>query len=849
MNLPRFEPAVPLVCLLLCLMIFTLLPLEERQVKALTARKGWFTLCQDFYQSGAGKLLGELQRDKNLRLRLLPEKNETDYLISSPCNEGLINTLSKQWNKSSLPVIYWQGPVVRRGVANESRGRWLDHRGQSLAKQGLQSYIETTAPCRIIISKCSIEDDCVKAKLELRFSGKVIHSQDVLGSTEQLRWFIRPPAKSWALWLPLALFLAASLLTFGCYQKYFRGQDNLFAEFWMALACLAGAALAAFFVNNVYWFNRTGARIHQPTNVFIFVDRNSECYYPSSFKEEASCGPRFLTRIVCDEIGSRLSGERGTIEVPFWSWFWSAQWLEAIYEGKNYELNQRFRCLLHFLSGREASDNNPLIVPPSGSATYMTKGLYRSTSKKGQFNRESRLILAAQEVEKILGKSSNKGGQPVALLFTSQCSPYDKNLRHFLENLHALPSHRAARVFTVFLPTIPRTGEYGLRHYEDGKLLFAALSANVVVQTNDKSYDLKKCYQQLKKSFGKSMPPSANLAKIVEHPVFSLPNLSSNNRPLWDKPQNLLELREKRLSLVGSEKETRQQGRQIAARFLEFANPDSSKSQRKDESVHVLSSNRWAASLFLLLSLSSALVYVNVGEEYNLAFRDAFRQNWALWLWQGAYLLFSALLLIFALFILFWRRADSLVFAFPGSAKNCLVAAITLWLALFAQPFFVFRLWLSSRLLSRKKAIILSSLLVFSLALLVLFINEQEWSSAMRFFLSLLAIAGPTLVLLLPWRHLASTAPRGSAREQNMDLMDFIRGTQLPWYATPWWSSFIKWLLALSLAIQLYYPIKADGSLADPLLTIGGMPTMSWIWGVVGCCLLLMALYRLQQEH
>jgi len=759
--------------------IWLLPPLTEPFAGPSGKERLWHHACFRFYQEASQHIFTVAAQNGYSTVCLLPEVNQSNYMCSSPCNEGLALELDR-WARQtgrSVELAWWDGSILTgfydrvlfRVVPQSSRwlsGRWWKgvKTKAALSAQELEQVKNDALTVQILISDALVDKKTFKLTAGLRLGTREGTSRSYgptvyAGSTKQIRWFVRKNFPAPAL-LSLIMITTTLLWPLCVVLSYFWRQTVFPTEKFVGTLCIVAGLIFFFAIAYAVRFDRRQAFYYKPNNLFFLVDRNSELLFtPMSGRASSTrAGPQYVVQNTCMAVLDKLL-DRGYIRArtSFWQCFWSRMWLHWIYAPPKYELNMRWNPLLHFCSGREDGQNTQVGI----SAPRRFARAFKEEMLREPFYRESRLIMPAAETHEIAEKQAISEDEPtVSLLFTSACAPYEQEVRDYfrqINQINQVQQHGSdTKAFTVFLPTLPRTGSSGSYHFEEAKFLFASLGVDVVVQTNAMNYNLDDVLKRLVSELGLQwLSPSAkdtsarpqllSRAKVLSIPIYQLKDLGSNHCAKWDTPKDLEALRTDLLGVKNPEK-ARKQCEQIAARFIEFADGVVRKEQEPEYTVHVLAANK--TDMVVLIGLAVVLGFVIFCSQYNMMFLHNYLNERFIRLSDQLYLLLSLAALVLSFLFLLWLRHEPIVYAFRGWADVAFCGMMCLWLALFAAPFIAFRLycWMFDRLWLVR---IITGIIVAVLTFVIILVNTSQKSFGWRFLASLVLCVFPVCVVLL----------------------------------------------------------------------------------------------------
>jgi hypothetical protein len=824
----------------------------------LGAENLWYHNCLRFYEKSATHILETATKTGKSTVCLLPETNTSGYMCSSPCNEGLAIELNRQAHASgrTVEIIWWDGymfPSIPWSRASFSGHWWSGLDKRSIIADAQVSHTENQAvTVETVISNLTIDEKSgtFQTAFDLKIDGvSTITAGDTTmytGSIKQLRWFVKKNMSVWVI-IPIVLILVVLsgiwmvISRFRLFPFHYFYKPIPPPEDFVGPICIITGALFFFAIAYCIRFDRREAFYYKPNNLFFLVDRNSELISPSAVgaRSQTKPGPQFVIQNTCLAVLEKLS-ERGYLRNynSFWEWAIKIkEVLQCLYESPKYELNQRWNPFLYFCSGRE---EGPTTLVGVSTPQHFAEAFGEETVSK-RFYRESRLILPSAEVQEIASKHEIPEDQPrIAFLFTSACAPYQQEALAYLRQLSNLSSDKQIRnlkaTFTVLLPTLPCTGSSEMYNFEEGKLLFARLGSDMVVQTNAAKYNLDTVWAQTAKQL--QIPTDrittsnisanrndAHFDNITQVPIYQLEELDWNHRARWDNPTDLEPLRTNLLSINDPQK-VRGQCTEIATLFTKFAEGRISKEQEPEYTIHILEAKKLDMSI--LVSAAVILCLFIFYSQYNMVFLDYYLRQKSVRILDWFWIIASFVLLLWYFLIQLWKAHEPMAYAFRGWADVSFIGMILLWLTLFAAPFLTFRLYCWShsplwfaRIVTGFVAVMLAAVVFCS----GLFIN----SYLIRFGI---AIAVWPIILLLSFL----LGSRPCCKDPQHGLLDIWRDPVV---------SCIGKCLLIVLFVHLAYGVTATNSAALELQPF----TILFVWCTIGVLIIVSKKLTFWQEQ
>jgi len=770
-------------------------------------------------------------------------------MCSSPCNEGLALELDRQAISAGLKIetVWWDGNILTdfytRGLfalipqSNALAGsQWFKGAGDKtrLSNAEVSQIKDRALTAEILISDVSVDREAgtFRAEFGVRVYNKagaprVFGPRTYTGSTKQLRWFVRRSAP-FPRMVPSA-FGAFVLVVLVWFVVGYHRSIVLPAERKMGWICILAGL---FFLCAVFYgvrFRRRRAFYYKPNNLFFLVDRNSELILgrPGRSGQNTPPGPEFVIERTCLDVLENIKDRKyGYAEKPFWKWVFSGGAWQYLYKPPKYELNQRWNPFLHFCSGREGEG-----VTHTGISTrrYFTQAFSSQISPKGYY-RESRLVSPVIEVQALATQYGIPEDQPkVAMLFTSACAPYEQEVRNYLQALSELERRgrttNPVAAFTVFFPTLPRTGSNSMYQFEEGKLLLASLGADTLVRTNEKGYDLARAWQNMTRQLQVQdlilkaptfAQQTLRTAPSVQIPIYQLTELGWTYREKWDTPTDL-EARRADLLALKNTQEVGQQCEEIATRFVDFVKNRVLTEQQPEHTIHVLEAKR--KDMFVLLTVVAVVLgFLIFSSQYNMTFLHHYLEQKSIRIWDWTCLLGSGVFLVLFFFWSMWRRHETAFWAFRGWADVAFCSIVSLWLALFAAPFVIFRLYCWSYNRGRnplRDVRAISAAMVMCFVSVVLYCNTFIDSHALRFIAAFVPCLAVVLICLVEFAR--------------TDLIRLPYRGLLGIWRFPTVACFIKCLLIAFLARLIHGTINASGGALEREPYV-----ISTLWVVIG---------------
>ena len=491
----------------------------------------WYQAIHDFYGQGAPLVLSLAKERACSSIGLLPMRNDSSYLVSMPSNWGLAQALERADTPQRFKVFFQQAPV---------RPVWRAQPSHDILPESGQVFWVRLHLDHVLIDK---EQGTATLTLGLEWvegsHTTSIFRRDLLSGTYQLRRFVdKKPwggAGFYGLVIGMVVLLASCWLVIfsrreilaplwrsAWWQRRFPARQGQFSFYnpRLEVLLLCGLAGLGTLLLNAVPFGRQDARVYEPIELLFMVDNNSELFFP---KQDGQIGPPEIIRGICEAI---LDLDRFQIHSPNPNhrWLlWLQQRMPSLILGRpSFELNAKAGYRVHLVSG--AAHTSPLY--PLTSPLEAKRDLAQVIRSDGIL-REARLILPAEEI-RWLGHNSEYQlkGLKTVVLFTGACTSSPQDLSRY-ERLAA--QNDVGKVFSVFLPTVPRVGAFngGWCDFEEGKLNQLRKVSDFVVSLNQNRWD----------------------KQTLSVPFFKHSNLSSRYAWQWDVPRDLNPIRMTYLTL------------------------------------------------------------------------------------------------------------------------------------------------------------------------------------------------------------------------------------------------------------------------------------------------------------
>ena len=770
----------------------------------------WHKNVMDFYGEGARHIFEGATKEGVRTVVLLPEVNKSKYHCACPCNEGIALALYKivnSENHGGCNIVLWRGDIASfRGWAGRlflsgkkvdaakdavsPKGGWhqpeRNEKGEyqfaKIARRPSDAYA-----VRLIIEDVELDKDKQRVKTLFKIEkedGEALIKGEYSGSTKQLRWFITEKPESWLFYVLSLLFVLSCLwLVRSMLLSETPNPETMILVIFILIGVLI--SLLLIYINP---FHRENAAHYEQTSLVFMVDNNSEIFFPSeSNNPSESLDLVYIIKKTCLEIGQRFAPDReSSIPSGFWQWC-RIRLPRLLYGERRYELNSRCGYLVHTVSG--AGRDYTTMYQPLRSEIDFNKVIKEMCNGRGI--REPRLIIPQEELDWIERNQETemaREGNQYVIFYTSASAPCQEDVNSYVNRVTKHIRRGATRVFSIFLPTIPRTGLNSHYNYQQGKLSLLRQVSNHIVGINSCMVeDIDSCI-----------------------PIFKRSNLGTESHEEWDVPQDL---KRKRIDyFVLSDKiELDKNCERIVQEFERFVRGVEPVSHYKKELlIQVLVNNR-----FLLISMIIIVGLVGFGMfsyyQYNTTSLNEWENNPNYRKVEYGCLVFSYLALLFlASYWILYSGDDPQRTVYFGYPKLVFGGTIGFWLCFFFAPFIVFRFHLVGKRpmgkgsMELKWALLSSLFLIVVIMIALLEIPQRIDNTGWRLIATIgVSIAPLLIVFLLDLIGLLS----GVIPEQTRVIP--VPG-KLAWWRKPFMVSLIKLSVGLCLAFVLYGSLWAS---------------------------------------
>jgi hypothetical protein len=846
-----------------------------------SASQTWAHETLRFYDAMLPVIVNEAERIGAVRIQIHPERNATDTLCAAPCNDGLAEAICQHYAEpkpqATPEVLFWDQPPALRGVGEA----WLAWRGSlpdhvafrraglyagwyhrdvngGMVKAGEPRDDRATLHLSLYIDRIVLdrEQGEFQAQFSL-FGGSVPDAQAKLvtqasqGDLTQVRWFTR--TRSNQAWRFRANAIAFSVLTailLVLMIPWVRTKLDDFVEARISVRCTAIGVVFGLVWLVLTPVVRERVDFYERANLFFLVDRNSEIWV----SEDAASGDKgipYLAGCLEQDVNDKVVNPPPALSKAFPRWLWEecvvGGW-KPVFRPERYSLNRPFVLQVFGFSGTENS-------PAVGGTDWIPlgtggDGVVRRAIESGALSLDLTCVarrLCPQTEPGLAAavrasKEANQQRMPPSfvLLLTGLCASSPHDQRNFLDLISAVtaagdsPATRASdetlercanmHVFTVLVPSLPRSGGGRDDDYADGKHVLATLFSERVVALNapaDPTWmrDIAALEQAWRGWLPQpTRPPGTEVQRItLNSPVFDLPRLTSSHRDFWDMPRDLDRLRTARAApraaddgessaakeygelsrgdyrLLAAPAALETASEEIAEEFRRFVrDPDRLRTMK---SIHVIGRTPWpywllgAGFALLLGAWAFCLQYEN----------DAYRRELNLPGWKNlptAQVVHRSMpavalaMLVLTLLIVLWQSEDPQVWISAGEPAWAFCAGVLFWAGWVVVPHVYFREFersQSASLAGWRTVGFALGFVVLVLAVQIFLPSHNEFWRWCRF----LAIGG------------AALAAAGLCA-QKVEVYERGTGTEfLAWWRKPPWSALLICVLAILLLALL----------------------------------------------
>ncbi len=797
-----------------------------------------------FYQKAAGEILKEAKKRGMKNIVLQPEVNESGYFLSCPANQDLAETISRLaayqngkkynvyfWKGDIAPYPGWIGGLLLSGKSLPQReysprvispkGNWYRIDGD--INQGHYTEVSgqptTSFNVALIINYVELIKDSgqYKAVFSIRESLRQdsLITMEFTGSTKQLRWFLGKKPNSALFYILTFLFLIFIIfficLTFFGFRHLITGRSTFFnTETIIGITLVFCGIIIPLYINYIKPLHRERATYYDQTNIIFMIDNNSEILFQVPHENHHNildiCT---IIKSICFHITERLSPKARPTNRSYNWWDWlRLRFHELIYGSRKYELNTDYGYFIHTASG-EDEGKEPSTWQIRNFSGSGEEHLEEFLCQDRQI-REPRLIIPKEEFLKIkksyeLPESSKN----FAVLFTSASTSCEDNLEEYglgayMKKIKKF-DNESMGVFSLFIPTIPRTGSDSYFDFEEGKLLLLREVSQRIININDGSQKKIKGNERR----AQSIPPIFNHADLgVEH------------QDQWDRPRDLDSVRyhyftlpAEKIALIESSSE------RIAVEFEKFMKDFSPESTTGNQHCISILAARPLMPLnfqtFLIALVFCLLITLMIAYfQYNKTSLDRWMNSWMYRWSEYALVSFSYILLMTTFLFLLYKGDNPQKVMYLGNIRLALLVTIGLWLSLFFGPFLVFRLHFAGK------------------AGLIKPVNNESmrWGSAICLSLSAMILIGLALYLIpqrigsILWKPPAIIGitflpflvifilDMFNILPKLIPAQIYISPDRdnLAWWKSPLWACIIKLFLGTSLSMVIYGALWAN---------------------------------------
>jgi hypothetical protein len=677
--------------------------------------RDWAESAIQFYETAASRLTLEARSTNVGRVVLHRENNSSGVVCASPCNEGLALMAHRISRTSpSLDVFIWEEPqeVSRLSGAVSRMWGWAPHRlglpswaGMECGWYQVLPNGNRTGPLKdmdlavpaihatIQINRVELLQGKQQFSAEFALSITEVPPRDDAalsvptlqvkceGSSAQMRWFVRPRCPAWIGWWSAGILLL--LIVLWSHVTWFAQHPPETVRIGLLFAMLAPVCiLAHLFLSPI---PRQKMEFYDQTNLFYVVDTNSEIWFNPPQANGRVGIPTFAQYLEAAVAHRRI--ERPSSDaLSFWSWLCGGTGCRAVYDPVVGRLN--LPSVVHVYGFSGAIEDGWRYVG-SGYRAILTSSNTISTSLHEQ--REARLFCPQAELTGAIrahaGGNSRKA-RSFVLLLTSASAPCADDVAAYTQSASRAYERDGGQmsVFTVVVPTLPKTGADALFDFEEGKLALASMCSHEIYPLNDQT--LVKSPDDLTSLRAKISPSArggASALRSLQNPLFHMSDIRYNQRRNWDIPRDLSALRDNALSTDQSD--ARRTSEEIADRFDEFVK--SSSQDTRVEVIHALGRDP-------LLVLWITVCFVTGGFVFTRQCNGAYFARWKgsgmARLGHALHLLFSLLVLLWLVFAIVWQSGSPYAWAAYGDPRWAITVGLLCWLSWFVGPAFFFRI-------------------------------------------------------------------------------------------------------------------------------------------------------------
>lgn len=760
----------------------------------------WHKQCEKFYQSAAEKIVG-IAKGKGVRvIKLMAEENNSDYVCSSPCNEGLANFLKKLLKSNPVvsEIIYLKQPIFDNEFSHwlsAIRSRWVSEECREQLINGKWEMTpmakgvepENYLDVRIKIQEIKLDkgNNSYRVTFALVTDKEVVFSNEYNGDATQIRWFLKQNYPLWSViivsvfcivWFFLYLFL-----------PHFKGPGGgeMPAEAQLAAGFIFIGLLSCFILLFCNPLRREVAQYSISDNIIFFIDRNSEIFFTQPNKNVEKVSHPYVVRRICENIMQSLDEPKPSEQKSFFSWICNHA-LSSIYTRKSYVLSRDKQYPVFAFSGLQEEGH------------FIPTKLVPATSIDGTM-REARLFIPQLVISQLISEGHlDARSKNFACLFTSACATCKEDVQKYLSYITTMSQKKdssALSVFTAFLPTIPRTGANHHYDYEDCKLALASLISDKVIILNDVSYNVQETLKSIVHELAEGQQINYEQIRSPQktEKLYKIRNLGfSDDHSEWDKPLDLMEIRSSKF-LLGKE-EAENGCKYVANEFLNFFKEKKIK-DKGDYDIHVLQNE--PLSIWFMLILCSMGGYFLFAQTKNDVYFSNFDDTRLVNGFDYIELLLSLILFLLGFFFVQWRCDNPLVWASLGYSDMAFIGGFLAWVCFFCGPFLVFRVWHSGIQLNKAKIWGFVACMLGTGSICVFYLYQDGLIDKKLYLLTFPITVGLACLPLLICLKKGDNPSQG-------------KPGHFSWWRHPWWMLAIKSAFLFCLVIVICGVFHAD---------------------------------------
>ena len=663
---------------------------------SLSHSKQWHDNVQQFYKNAVQDIFRIAVQKQQKKIVLLPEINKTNYFVSSPCNIELSKELFKMSKNNNyfINIFFWDGDIAansgfsgtillngKKCLSNESTispiGKWYTIKDKDeYEREYITNPPSESLMIRLIIETLIIDKKEKIAKTTFRIvenKGKEIIKFENNFSTNQIKFFVNKKPTPYLFYFFIVSLLILIIIFFSSCIRYliYKGQIFKPKQYLSLIICFAGF-LIPFFFNYINGFNRKIVNYEEYVLIFIIDDNSEIIFLRTNENEKNSYDIKYIINQIINDTVTYYDtiGSQRKIKTNFCSWIYY-RLVDLVRGDKIFTLNVDYGAYIHKVSGMDFGKNRRLPVLWQDYTTNKT------INKKKV--REPRLIIPAEELEwiKLNNPKFPAHTKKIILFFTSASASCLKDVESYNKRINKYKNYKMPKVFSIFIPTIPKTGENNIYDFEEGKIDLLHRVSNYIININ-------------------KSPKNKQSENEISIPIFHHNDLNIKNRNKWDKAQNL-DIKRNEYFLISQEKKDiiSNKSKEIINLFDKFYKQNFfEETNSLKYSINTLAINSFSInflSLFIITIISLTIALIISYLQYNKT--SLFYWIHSSWYRWTEYLLtgFSYILLLLS-FVYFVYQVDNIHdIAYIGNIQFAYILTGMVWTAFFLGPFLIFK--------------------------------------------------------------------------------------------------------------------------------------------------------------